>query len=124
MIGPMIRRPLVIASLCALLAACAAPLPQQVSLPAAPSPGEPGNITGLSTDQIKVAFGQPAFVRKDNGTEMWRYDGASCKAFFFFYSNNSALTVKHVETTPRGADIAADSTCLASLQVQKQVPTT
>jgi hypothetical protein len=115
-------RPLVIAALCALLAACAAPT-QQVSLPTAPLPGEPGNISGLSTDQIKVAFGAPAFVRRDNGTQMWRYDGAACKAFFFFYANNNALTVRHVETLPRGTDIAADSTCLASLQVQKTVPT-
>ena len=63
-------------------------------------------------------------MRKDNGTEMWRYDGTSCKAFFFFYAANNTMTVKHVETLPRGSDIAADSTCLASLQVQKQVPTT
>jgi hypothetical protein len=115
-------RPLVIASLCLLVAACAAPGPQ-VALPSAPSPGEPGNIAGLTTDQIKVAFGQPAFVRRDNGTQMWRYDGANCKAFFFFYSANNALTVKHVETMPRGAEIAADANCLASLQVQKTVPT-
>lgn len=119
----MIRRLLTIAGFCTILAACAAPTPQ-VALPSAPMAGEPGNIAGLSAEQIKVAFGQPTFVRKDNGTEMWRYDGASCKAFFFFYAANNAMTVKHVETTPRGADIAADSTCLASLQVQKQVPTT
>jgi hypothetical protein len=116
-------RPLSVATLCLLLAACAAETPR-VSLPSAPMAGEPGNIAGLSTEQIKVAFGQPTFVRKDNGTEMWRYDGASCKAFFFFYAANNAMTVKHVETTPRGADIAADSNCLASLQVQTQVPTT
>ncbi len=114
-------RPLSIATLCLLVAACAAETPK-VALPSAPLAGEPGNIAGLTTDQIKIAFGQPTFVRKDNGTEMWRYDGATCKAFFFFYSANNALAVKHVETTPRGADIAADSTCLASLQVQKTVP--
>jgi hypothetical protein len=114
-------RPLGITAVCLLLAACAAQTPQ-VSLPSAPSPGEPGNIAGLTTDQIKIAFGQPAFVRKDNGTQMWRYDGASCKAFFFFYPANNALAVRHVETTPRGAEIAADANCLASLQVQKTVP--
>jgi hypothetical protein len=115
------KRLLVTAALCTLLAACAET--PQVALPSAPPPGEPGNIVGLSMEQIKVAFGQPAFVRKDNGTQMWRYDGATCKAFFFFYPANNALAVKHVETLPRGAQIAADSTCLASLQVQKTVPT-
>ena len=117
------KRLLVPVALCTLLAACAAETPK-VALPSAPSPGEPGNIAGLTTDQIRIAFGQPAFVRKDNGTEMWRYDGAACKAFFFFYPANNALAVKHVETLPRGSDIAADSTCLASLQIQKTVPTT
>ncbi len=117
------KRPLSIATLCLLLSACAAETPR-VALPSAPPPGEPGNIAGLTTDQIKIAFGAPAFVRKDNGTQMWRYDGPACKAFFFFYSVNDATTVKHVETLPRGAEIAADANCLASLQVQKTVPTT
>ncbi|HEY1836267.1 MAG TPA: hypothetical protein VGG36_01305 [Rhizomicrobium sp.] len=117
------KRLLAAAALCTLVGACAAPAPQVV-LPAAPPPGEPGNIAGLNTDQIKIAFGQPAFVRDDNGTQMWRYDGAACKAFFFFYPANNALTVKHVETLPRGAVMAADSNCLASLEVKKAVPTT
>jgi hypothetical protein len=115
-------RPLVIAACCALLAACAAPGPN-VALPSAPPPGEPGNIAGLTTGQIRIAFGPPAFVRKDDGTQMWRYDGAACKAFFFFYPDNNRLTVRHVETLPRGTTMAADSSCLASLQVQKTVPT-
>jgi hypothetical protein len=115
------KRLLASVALCTLLAACAAQGPQ-IALPSAPSPGEPGNIAGLTTEQIMVAFGTPAFVRKDDGTQMWRYDGAICKAFFFFYPANNVLTVKHVETVPRGAEIAADSNCLASLQVQKTVP--
>ena len=106
----------------ALLAACAAQAPEHVSLPAAPPPGEPGNIAGLSPSQIRVAFGEPAFTRKDGRIEIWRYDGASCKGFFFFYPNGGALSVRHVETTPRGREMAADSDCLNALMIRKTVP--
>jgi hypothetical protein len=62
-----------------------------------------------------VAFGAPQFVRKDGQVEMWRYDGASCKAFFFMYPNGNSLAVKHVETLPRPNNAAADATCLQGL---------
>jgi hypothetical protein len=97
------------------LAACAAPGQQQASLPPAPPGGEPGNIAGMDAGRIRVAFGTPQFVRKDGQAEMWRYDGASCKAFFFLYPNGSSMSVRHVETLPHPADEAADSTCLQGL---------
>jgi hypothetical protein len=115
------NRILPIAVLCLSLAACAAQ-PQKVALPSAPSPGEPGNVAGLRADQIRVAFGEPAFLRKDGGVEMWRYDGAACKAFFFLYPDGGAMVVRHVETLPRGHDIAADSSCLDALLVRKTAP--
>jgi hypothetical protein len=111
-----------LAGLCALLAACAAQ-PERVSLPAAPPPGEPGNVAGLSAQQLRTAFGEPAFMRNDGKTEIWRYDGAACKAFFFLYPGDAGLNVRHVETIPRGQTIAADSNCLNALLVHKTVPT-
>lgn len=116
-------RPALLVCACAMLAACATQPAQRVSLPSAPPPGEPGNVAGLNASQIRVAFGEPAFIRKDGTTEMWRYDGAACKAFFFLYPGSGGATVRHVETIPRGRDIAADSGCLDSLLVQKHVPT-
>jgi hypothetical protein len=116
------KRILLTASLCALLAGCAAQPQQRVALPAAPPPGEPGNVAGLHADQLRVAFGEPAFARKDNDSEIWRYDGAACKAFFFLYPDGAALVVRHVETVPRGRDIAADSGCLDTLMIRKTVP--
>jgi hypothetical protein len=107
-----------LASLCLLLlcglAACAAPR-QQASLPTAPPVGEPGNIAGMDAGRIRVAFGTPQFVRKDGQAEMWRYDGTSCKAFFFLYPSGSSMAVRHVETLPHPANEAADSTCLQDL---------
>ena len=114
-----------IACLCAALGACANQPQQQtpsVALPAAPPPGEPAWIISMDAQGLRTAFGQPAFVRKDSGSEMWRYDGAGCKAFFFLYPGMSGATVvRHVETLPRGATIAADENCLAQLRLH---PTT
>ncbi|HTQ13216.1 MAG TPA: hypothetical protein VMH86_05010 [Rhizomicrobium sp.] len=117
----MIRPVLALAAL-ALVAGCAAPSQQRVQLPATPHPGEPGNVAGLTAAQVRVAFGEPAFVRKDGKVEIWRYDGAGCKGFFFFYPAAAGLSVRHVETVPRGRDIAADTACLDSLLIHRAVP--
>lgn len=102
---------------CALLAACAAPT-RVASIPTAPPPGELAGLAGLEASQVKLAYGAPNFVRKDNGFELWRYDGANCKAFFFLYHEADRLAVRHVETMPRGQGIAADANCLDALKAR------
>lgn len=104
-----------------LLAACAAkgpaaPLPPAPStvIPPAPPRGEPSQYINLASPALQAVFGKPAFVRKDGATEMWRYDGASCRAFFFLYG--APLVVRHVETLPQGAQSAADLGCLSALR--------
>ncbi len=69
----------------------------------------------MAAPGLQAAFGRPAFVRKDGATEMWRYDGAACRAFFFLYG--MPLAVRHVETLPHGAQNAADPACLTALRV-------
>jgi hypothetical protein len=115
-------RPFVIAALCASVCACATPQapPARVALPMAPPVGEPAGIAGLEASQLKVAFGRPVFVRKDGTAELWRYDGASCKAFFFLYPAGSSMAVRHVETLPRGQEMAADAACLNALRTRQQ----
>ena len=103
-----------IVTVSALLAACTAPS-NRVALPAPPPVGEPGNIAGMDASKIKVAFGSPQFVRKEGAAEIWRYDAASCKAFFFLYPEGESMVVRHVETVPHSADAAADSNCLSGL---------
>ena len=90
-----------------------APLPQTV-IPSAPPRGEPGQYLNMAATNLQAAFGKPAFVRKDGATEMWRYDGANCRAFFFLYG--SPAVVRHVETLPHGARSAADMACLTALK--------
>jgi hypothetical protein len=114
--------------LCSALAACAsnrpvAPVQQQaprVALPPAPPKGEPSDLAGLGSTQLREAFGAPAFVRKDGTAEIWRYDSPSCKAFFFLYLYGNALLVRHVETLPRGNVMAADEACLETLRPRTQ----
>jgi hypothetical protein len=101
------------------VAGCAAPkAPPAASVPSAipPAPrrGEPSQYLNMPVSGLQAAFGKPAFVRKDGATEMWRYDGQSCRAFFFLYG--SPLMVRHVETLPRGAQDAADMACLTALR--------
>lgn len=116
-------------ALCACVGACAthprvaAPSPApKVVLPPAPPAGEPADLAGLHSTELAVAFGSPTFVRKDGAVETWRYDGATCKAFFFLYPYGNSLLVRHVETVPRGRDMAADKQCLDSLRVRTPTP--
>ncbi|HEY1638594.1 MAG TPA: hypothetical protein VGF62_08730 [Rhizomicrobium sp.] len=98
-----------------LLVGCESPQVNRAALPPTPPAGEPGNVAGMDATRIRLAFGTPQFVRKDGQVEMWRYDGVTCKAFFFMYPNGASLAVRHVETVPQGISAAADSACLQSL---------
>jgi hypothetical protein len=102
------------------VAGCAAPAQKapapapQTAIPSAPPRGEPGQYLNMASTSLQAAFGKPAFVRKDGATEMWRYDGANCRAFFFLYG--APPMVRHVETLPHGAQSAADMDCLTALK--------
>jgi hypothetical protein len=109
-----------IAMACVALAACAAR--EEVKLPPPPMPGEPPGLIGLTAPKLRYVFGRPAFVRKDGEDEMWRYDGASCRAFFFLYPDDGRLEVRHVETLPHGKERATDPTCLDALRGRAAPP--
>ncbi|MEI9996120.1 MAG: hypothetical protein WDM91_16110 [Rhizomicrobium sp.] len=117
------KRMVPVLSLCILLAACASPggggaTTGRVPLPSAPPAGEPAGTTGLSEAGLRALYGQPAFVRHDGTAQIWRFDAAACKAFFFLYSKDSVTAVWHVETMPRGQSIAADESCLTALRAR------
>ncbi len=115
-------RPVLAVCLCALLSACASrPAGPLVPLPPPPPSREPTGLIGLSARDVRGQFGTPAFVRKENGAEMWRYDGANCRLFVFLYADGGAQTVRHVETVPPGTTSAADANCLAALRARPPV---
>ena len=103
------------------VAGCAAPAhtpsPPVVPIPSAPPAREPDAFTGLAGDQLRAMAGAPAFTRKDGATEMWRYDTASCRAFFFF--TGAPAKVQHVETLPHAPGNAADPACLNALRARR-----
>ena len=73
---------LILLSCCVLLTACvtsrqAAPptaKTQRNIVPAAPAVGEPGDLAGLKSTQLREVFGPPNFVRKEGAMELWRYE--------------------------------------------------
>lgn len=99
-------------------AACAAKGPvtprPSATIPPPPPRGEPAEYINLTSASLQTRFGKPAFVRKDGAVEMWRYDGAACRAFFFL--SGSPALVRHVETLPRTAQAGADLGCLNALR--------
>jgi len=108
--------------ICTALAGCATQPVRHAVLPPAPPAGEPAGTTGMHEADLRAAFGTPALVRHDGTAQIWRFDGASCKAFFFLYSRDGETAVWHVETNPRGVGIAADENCLNLLRVRPPVP--
>lgn len=115
---------LAVAGLLLLLCACAsAPQPPpRIALPVAPPSGGPGDLLGISSTKLQAEFGTPAFWRKEYGSEIWRYDTAQCKVFFFLYPSGKDLTVRHVETMPRGKTTAADPACISVLRGKPASP--
>ena len=111
-----------LASVSLVLAACATKPTNQVTLPQAPPPGEPATLEGMGEAALRTTFGAPAFTRNDGDAQLWRYDAASCHAFFFLYPQNGQLAVRHVETTPRPKDAAADQACLNLLRKSPPQP--
>jgi hypothetical protein len=115
------RGRIAVALLCAGLGACATQSSRTALIPPSPPAGEPPGIAGLASVQVKATFGEPSFVRRDGLSEMWRYDGQTCRAFFFLYPSDSGKVVRHVETLPRGTEMAADITCLDALRGRAKV---
>ena len=64
---------------------------------------------------LRARYGAPDFIRRESDSELWRYDGANCAAFFFLYREGEALKIRYSETMPRGMEMAADPTCVESL---------
>jgi hypothetical protein len=127
-LSPYSSARLLLLAACVLLAGCATsrqptqPRVQQTIVPAAPPAGEPADLAGLKSTQLREIFGAPNFVRKEGAMELWRYDSSGCKAFFFLYLYGQALLVRHVETLPRGSAMAADQTCLDSFHQKSPHP--
>jgi hypothetical protein len=67
-------------------------------------PGDPlARLVGTSPERMREILGSPAFARTDGPAEMWRYDSDECFLTVFFYREEGALRVNHVEARARSA---------------------
>jgi hypothetical protein len=85
--------------------------PQVVMAPAVPE------VQAPPTDAVslRMRYGAPNFIRREAETELWRYDGTDCAAFFFLYREGGVLKLRYSETMPRGMTNATDPVCVESL---------
>jgi hypothetical protein len=92
---------------------------QQAALPAAlPAFREPARLKGLSTTQIKTAFGSPAFTRRDAPAEIWQYRGRACTLDLFLYDDGAGQTVAHYAM--RGVQPLDERACLMELSAPRR----
>lgn len=110
------------AGLILFLCACANTPSARNTLPAPPPTGGPTSLVGLSSAQLRSTLGAPAFTRREYGAELWRYDTDNCRAFFFLYPSGNDMSVRYIETMPRGQDTAADPACLSALRAKPASP--
>lgn len=94
--------------------AAAASAPQVARL----APQSENALVGRDANAVIALYGKPAFVRKEADSELWRYDGTACTAFFFLYRAANGLRLRHVETLPRGSRTAADEICLSGIKAR------
>jgi hypothetical protein len=87
------------------------PPPVMASVPMLPAMQPP--LTDAAS--LRARYGTPDFIRREPDSELWRYDGANCAAFFFLYREGDALKLRYSETMPRGMTMAADPACIDSL---------
>jgi len=90
--------------------------PAEMLPPLAPEPPPPPPMP-TDAQSLRAAYGAPAFIRREPDSELWRYDGMNCAAFFFLYPDEGTYRIRYAETTPRGRDMPADPDCLRSLIV-------
>jgi hypothetical protein len=89
-------------------------MPVPVPVPMLPPPRPPPT----DAQSLRARYGEPDFIRREMGTELWRYDGAACSIFFFLYREGDALKLRYSETTPRGMNMPADPRCVESLNAR------
>jgi hypothetical protein len=76
----------------------------------------------MDAQMLRARYGAPDFIRRETDSELWRYDGQNCAMFFFLYRDGDVLKVRYFETMPRGMAMAADASCIESLNARAGSP--
>ncbi len=84
---------------------------------------DPARLMGLSPAQLTGMLGEPTFVRRDGGGEIWQYRDSACVLHLFLYRDDRNARVEHVELrhAEDGAALgtpAAERGCFGALLVR------
>ena len=105
----------VTASVTPMAPRAAAPAPIPMSMTPPPS----ASVPPTDALTLRAAYGAPDFVRREMDSELWRYDGQDCAAFFFLYREGEIWRLRYSETMPRGRDMPADAACLSGISLSR-----
>ncbi len=74
-------------------------------------------LIGLDPHRLRAFLGAPAFLRRDDPAEVWRYEAKGCVLDVFLYRKNkkSGLRVTHVEARGSGLFRVSPEKCLDRL---------
>lgn len=117
----LLSLPGVVASVCLLLAACAppAPPPEPVFIPVPPPvEGKAKPLSDFTAEDLRGLYGPPAFVRKEAGLEVWRYDVGACRIFFFIGAKDGGNGVRLYESVPPAKPGRMDRNCFNALELR------
>jgi len=78
---------------------------------------KPAQLIGLSHFDIQRTLGDPNFVRKDKGVEIWQYKDDSCILDLFLYEKTDGLMVDHTELRGPILDSAGGLDCYKRLLI-------
>jgi hypothetical protein len=78
---------------------------------------KPAQLIGLSQFDIQKTLGEPSFVRKDQGVEIWQYKDQSCILDIFLYEKPAGLIVNHTELRGPILDSAGGLECYKRLLI-------
>lgn len=83
----------------------------------------PKRLVGLSPTQLTRMLGEPTFVRRDGGDEIWHYHERGCILHLFLYQNDRNVLVEYIELrrTNDGevlGTLTAERLCLGKLLVR------
>ena len=80
------------------------------------------SLAGRDANNIQELFGIPNFMRRDFGTQLWRYEGEACILNIAMYpqGHDGAHQVLHSETIDKNGKAIDPPLCLKTLSIKKQ----
>ncbi|WP_135081213.1 hypothetical protein [Terasakiella sp. SH-1] len=76
---------------------------------------QPIKLVGMSSFDVKQVLGDPSFVRKDNGVEIWQYRHEDCILDLFLYEDRRGLSVDHSELRGPELDQNGQPSCFQTI---------